>query len=822
MSDLSNWLENNTRYLANAVAAVRALLEQHSHRDEAVAAVRPQAPRQQTAAVGWRLFGRWPSREAAPVVQDSTASAAGQIVAAATATGPAAGTGGSAVGAPADPQSDPQADPLAVGPAMDPPPALLILGERLGLSPFELKVLLLCVALELDTRVAGLCASAQAEPARPWPTFALALALFDQPSWDALSPERPLRRWRLLEISQPGGLPLTVSPLRADERIVNYVKGLNYLDDRLVPLVNAVPVPELQTGLPASQQRCVDEIVQQFGPRATLRSLPVVQLVGADAASRELVAASAVRALGLQLYRLPAGLLPVQTGELENLVRLWQRESLLIPVALYIDADEREGEGLHGAQAAAVGRLLERIGGVVFVGAADVWPAAGRLSVRVDAARPEPAEQQAAWAAALGAQAGDMPERLAGQFSLGIATIERIAARALADVAAQPASGNGQAVAPDATDATDEQAAAAARAANVTENEAVAGASVSPQQDAKPETNLDTALDTTPDSVSNPSRGTSPGTSQATASGTSQRAAGAATPSLFDRLWSASLDESRPRLDRLAQLIDTKATWADLVLPNDETALLRQIADQVRQRSTVYDAWGFRATMSRGFGINALFAGGSGTGKTMAAEVLANDLRLSLHRIDLSAVVSKYIGESEKNLRRLFDAAEDAGCILFFDEADALFGKRSEVKDSHDRYANIEINYLLQRMEAYRGLAILATNMKSALDPAFLRRLRFVVNFPFPGVAERKAIWQKVFPSSTPTASLDYDRLARLNLTGGHIHNIGLNAAFLAAQTGGAVTMPVILDAARTEFRKLDKAINEADFRWMPVTGAVA
>ncbi|WP_322061170.1 ATP-binding protein [Paraburkholderia sp. J63] len=793
MSDLSNWLENNTRYLANAVAAVRTLLEQHSHQAEAVATVRPQAPRPPTAAAGWRLFGRRPSREVVPVTPDSVVPA-GQMAAAGTAgtaTGEAAGAAGAAgSAAAAAAQTGQQADPLAVGPAMDPPPALLILGERLGLSRFELKVLLLCVALELDTRTAGLCANAQAEPTRPWPTFALALALFDQPSWDALSPERPLRRWRLLEISQPGALPLTVSPLRADERIVNYVKGLNYLDDRLVPLVNVVPVPELQTGLPASQQRCVDAIVQQFGPRATLRSLPVVQLVGADAASRELVAAWAARSLGLQLYRLPAALVPVQTGELENLVRLWQRESLLIPVALYVDAGEPEGEGLHGAQAAVVGRLLERIGGVVFVGAADVWPAAGRLTVRVDTARPEPAEQQAAWAAVLGAQAGDLPERLAGQFSLGIATIERIAARALADTAAQPAAGDGR----------------QARAANGTENEATDGTQSSA-------TSPDLARDTSATTSAAPPPDASQGTANSTA---------ASAPSLFDRLWSASLDESRPRLDRLAQLIDTKASWDDLVLPDAETALLHQIADQVRQRSTVYDAWGFRATMSRGFGINVLFAGGSGTGKTMAAEVLANDLRLSLHRIDLSAVVSKYIGESEKNLRRLFDAAEDAGCILFFDEADALFGKRSEVKDSHDRYANIEINYLLQRMEAYRGLAILATNLKSALDAAFLRRLRFVVNFPFPGVAERKAIWQKVFPPATPTAHLDYDRLARLNLTGGHIHNIGLNAAFLAAQAGGTVTMPVILDAARTEFRKLDKAINEADFRWAPVTGAVA
>ena len=237
----------------------------------------------------------------------------------------------------------------------------------------------------------------------------------------------------------------------------------------------------------------------------------------------------------------------------------------------------------------------------------------------------------------------------------------------------------------------------------------------------------------------------------------------------------------------------------------------------------VYDDWGFRARMNRGLGISALFAGESGTGKTMAAEVIANDLRLDLYRIDLSAVVSKYIGETEKNLRRLFDAAEDGGAILFFDEADALFGKRSEVKDSHDRYANIEINYLLQRMEAYRGLAILATNMKSALDTAFMRRLRFIVNFPFPGAG--RAAQRSGSASSRPDTAagrLDHERLARLNLTGGNIHNIALNAAFLAAQAGPPVTMPLVLEAARMEFRKLDRPINEADFRWIEAVGGRA
>jgi SpoVK/Ycf46/Vps4 family AAA+-type ATPase len=195
----------------------------------------------------------------------------------------------------------------------------------------------------------------------------------------------------------------------------------------------------------------------------------------------------------------------------------------------------------------------------------------------------------------------------------------------------------------------------------------------------------------------------------------------------------------------------------------------------------------------------------------MAAEVLANDLKLDLCRIDLSQVVSKYIGETEKNLRRVFDAAEEGGAILLFDEADALFGKRSEVKDSHDRYANIEVSYLLQRMENYRGLAILTTNQKHALDTAFMRRIRFVVQFPFPDAALRAEIWRRIFPPETPTRDLDIAQLARLNVPGGNIRNIALNAAFLAAAAGEPVGMKQLLQAARSEYAKLEKPLTASE-----------
>ena len=195
----------------------------------------------------------------------------------------------------------------------------------------------------------------------------------------------------------------------------------------------------------------------------------------------------------------------------------------------------------------------------------------------------------------------------------------------------------------------------------------------------------------------------------------------------------------------------------------------------------------------------------------MSAEVLARALELDLYRIDLSAVVSKYIGETEKNLRRIFDAADSGGVILLFDEADALFGKRSEVKDSHDRYANIEVSYLLQRMESYRGLAILTTNMRSALDVAFLRRIRFIVQFPFPDAGQRAEIWRKVFPRDTPTHDLNVERLAQLSVAGGSIRNVALNAAFLAADSNQPVQMSHVLSAARSEYAKLEKALTDAE-----------
>jgi SpoVK/Ycf46/Vps4 family AAA+-type ATPase len=253
--------------------------------------------------------------------------------------------------------------------------------------------------------------------------------------------------------------------------------------------------------------------------------------------------------------------------------------------------------------------------------------------------------------------------------------------------------------------------------------------------------------------------------------------------------------------------------WADIVLPQDSMEQLREICSRVAHRHQVLGKWGFERKLSGGKGVNALFHGHSGTGKTMAAEVVARELQLDLYKIDLAGVVSKYIGETEKNLDRIFAAAENANAILLFDEADALFGKRSEVRDSHDRYANLEVSYLLQKMEQHEGVSILATNLRQNLDDAFLRRLSFMVQFPFPDEASRRQIWTGIWPAETPLAR-DVDAgwlAARFLLSGGNIRNVALAAAYLAVEDGSAVGLSHVLRGVRGEFQKMGKTLTAAE-----------
>jgi hypothetical protein len=612
------------------------------------------------------------------------------------------------------------------------PSALDILSRIFGLSGFERRILLMCAGVELDSRFASLLQDAAKNLHYQPPTFSLAMAAFQDAHWSALLPTRPLRYWRLLEAGP--GYALTTSLLRIDERILHFLAGIASFDERL----RVITRPVSSAGdLPESQRDLAERLHNCWNQNGDGSDLPILQLCGGDRGCRYTVAAAACDLLGHKLLVIPDSAIPRSADELDLLIRLWEREAHLSPVAAMIEFDELEPTEAQAGNAAAR-RLIERLRAPLMVSAREHLRLTERVAFFFDVSRPTLPEQKDIWKESLGAAASNLNgkvEALVSQFSLSAADIRASVARALP-------------------------------------------------------VNL-------PDS--SPAYAASSAPSQGKAS------------DLAERLWDACRLQVRPSLEGLAQRINSPATWDDLVLPEKQRQLLSQIAIQVRQRAKVYQTWGFSSKEARGLGISALFAGPSGTGKTMAGEVLSNELRLDLYRIDLSQVVSKYIGETEKNLRRVFDGAEGGAAILLFDEADALFGKRSEVKDSHDRYANIEVSYLLQRIEAYRGLAILTTNRREALDPAFLRRIRFVVEFPFPEAAQRAEIWRGVFPSQTPTEGLRIDRLARLNAAGGQIRNIALSAAFLAAEAGESVRMAHLLSAARTEFAKLERPLTDAE-----------
>lgn len=581
---------------------------------------------------------------------------------------------------------------------MPEPPAIDQLASSFGLSPFERSVLLLAAGVEMDSALAARV---------PRPSFGLALAALEGAHWSALSPLSPLRAWRLVELGEGG---TAQARLRIDERVLHHLAGLNELDARLVPLLREHALPALIDDRHHAQvQRLAHDLASDDA------ALSVTLLTGDDADAQRDVAGAVAQARGHNLCLLHESDIPASPDEQELLATLWQREAVLLPASLLIEADEG-APSVHGAR---LQRFVQRLSGQVFIASREGVAVEALHAARID--KPTSEGQRALWQQALGDTSSPALQAAirsaASQFRLSAAQITRRAALLM--------------------QGGDTEAAAA-------------------------------------------------------------------------RLWRDCCEQARPRLAELAQRIRPVAGWESLVLPDAQLATLKELVAQVRQRLRVYGDWGFAAQGDRGLGISVLFFGESGTGKTLACEVLARELGLDLYRIDLSTVVSKYIGETEKNLRRVFDAAEDSGAVLLFDEADALFGKRSEVKDSHDRYANIEVGYLLQRMEAYRGLAVLTTNQRAALDPAFLRRLRFVLQFPFPNQAQREALWRRVFPAAMPRAKLDYDKLARLQMAGGQIRNIALNAAFLAAEEDEPLRMAHLAQAARHEAAKHERSLPDA------------
>ena len=526
------------------------------------------------------------------------------------------------------------------------------------------------------------------------------------------------RKWQLIEIGT--GMALTLSPLKVNERILHCLAGLQHLDEKLSHMIE--PVYEMEV-MVDSHRQLAKQIAETCELSVLNRNTPIIQLAGEATLSKRGIAYNACDLMGLSLYLLNVDALPQSNLELNQFLRVWERESILSGAALLLECDDND---LSDSKANIVNQLVERISSPLIINTRERIAVQKRSLINIDVNKPSSQEQTQLWQEIIGDYSNQLNgyvDKLVCQFNLDSLEID------------------------------------SACTTTFSHNQ---------YKDSK---------------------------------------------ELTESLWDACRIQARPRMESLAQRINAKADWDDLILPEAQSDTLRAIVAHVKQRAKVYETWGFAKKSDRGLGISALFSGPSGTGKTTAAEVLAKQLNLDLYRIDLSSVVSKYIGETEKNLRRVFDAAESGGAILLFDEADALFGKRSDVKDSHDRHANIEVSYLLQRMEAYRGLAILTTNLKNALDVAFMRRIRFVVQFSFPDAQQRAMIWSRAFPPETPTEGLDIQKLAKLNMAGGNIRNIALNAAFIAAESGEAVMMKHLLIAARSEHSKIDKPLLDSQVK---------
>ncbi len=642
------------------------------------------------------------------------------------------------------------AEALAAEPVEAPPEPVEALAQACGLSEFEVDVLLLAIAPELDARYETLYAYVQNDATRRRPTVGLALAMLADSAEERLArracfdPDAPLFANRLLQL---GDDPQDRSPalparfFKTDARVVDHVLGIDRLDVRLRPFVaRARPAGDpstlpaaLRAGLAAAaEDAAVTETVFFFhGPAGSGRCGAALSLCA----------------------HLGRGLLVVDVGRaaaampLREVLALLGRETMLSGAALYLDGCEALfGEDAASARTAltdyaaapdAGDDVARRVTGPLFLASEVAWGPTGAWGETrfMSFTFPLPAAEQRVqlWQQALAQRAADVD-----------------AAVDLPALADRFVLGGGQIV--DAVRAAARQAALRS-----------------------PEARQLTTAD----------------------------------------LYTAARRESSGDLERLAHKIEPAYTWPDIILPRRQMQALREICDALRFRHVVNSTWGFAHKLALGKGLTVLFSGPSGTGKTMAAQVMAHELGLDLYRIDLASVVSKYIGETEKNLSQIFRTAEASNAILFFDEADALFGKRSEVKDAHDRYANIEVAYLLQKMEDYSGMAILATNLSRNIDDAFARRMSHTVEFPFPDAPHRQRIWRHVFPPAAPIGTdVDLPFLAgQFQLTGGNIRNIALTAAYMAAADGGIIGMRQLIMATAREIQKMGKVPSHADFR---------
>ncbi len=651
---------------------------------------------------------------------------------------------------------------IAAASVMPFPSALQELATAFNLSDFERDVLLLCAGMELHPNFDSLCANAHGNGQLTYPTFNLAMSALAAPHWSAISPDNPLRRWQLIEFVR--GKTITHSALRINERILHYLIGVDCLDEAFKGIIKPVS---------ASEEMVRSRRLPLSGSHSTIAS-QIAALWSKKWAQQQ---------SGFSLDSLPITDYPLPIVQLCG-------DEVESKLAIASTACEILGIKLAVISTRVIPTVTAELNNLILLWYREAKLMRSALLLDFDEMDSEEGAKENAIA----------------QLIVNITSPIIIMTRDRRKSTRRPF------ITFDIHPPTKQEQRQIWQNA-LKEFVPVLNGQVEVLVE-QFNLNAPTIYAVCEEMISQNPEKIGAGFTDNLPSQQTSKIKPPAT--IRNQLWDICRAQSRPRLDDLAQRILPAATWDDLVLPEAERQTLREIAAHVRQRTKVYKEWGFAGKGERGLGISALFAGTSGTGKTMSSEVLAGELQLDLYRIDLSSVVSKYIGETEKNLRRVFDAAESGATILLFDEADAIFGKRSDVKDSHDRYANMEVSYLLQRMESYQGLAILTTNLKDSLDTAFLRRIRFVVKYSFPDAKDRAEIWRRIFPKNTPTEGLDCVKLGRLNVAGGNIRNIALNAAFMAADAGELVQMKHLLIAARTEYVKLERTLTDAEIRgWL-------
>ena len=620
-----------------------------------------------------------------------------------------------------------------------------------GLSTFDMDVMLITLAPEIDLRYERIYAYLHDDVTKKQPTVDLALNLLCSTPDDKLTrrwnfgADAPLVRHGLIHVfADPSysHVPLLAQALKLDQQIVNFVLGHEMVDARLAPCCQLIhPSCTFDSlALTSEVKQALIKVAGQVGKKR----LPIkLYFQGAPGTEKQQAAEAMASEIGTSVLMADLSRALDTKTDFEETARLLFREAWFQNAVLVLDGLDvlRTEAQVHRLR--VVMEALKVDAGITIFTGSKPWVSLGHGQDdlwTVHFPLPEFAERHACWQAKLADQ----------NIQLNAQEVETVASR-FRLTPAQIAM-------------------------------AVTGA--------KNQVQWRTVV-----KVPQPS--------------TSKRHGKVTLKDLF----AAARAQCGHDLDVLTQKVNVKYTWANIVLPEDVITQLQEICQRVAHGHHVLGEWGFNEKLSLGKGITALFAGASGTGKTMAAEVIANQLELDLYKIDLSGVVSKYIGETEKNLDRIFRAAENANAILFFDEADALFGKRSEVRDSHDRYANIEISYLLQKMEEYEGIAILASNLRQNLDEAFVRRLSSIIHIPFPDEVSRQQIWKGIWPKETPMADeVDLDQVARhFKLSGGNIKNIALAAAFLAAEDGSSVRMSHIQQAIRREYQKMGKVLSEAE-----------